>query len=116
MGAPRTTKYVLDILGRHRGTDVTMTQIQRELKEAGHPLDHAQVVSAIGRLIARNGLPITVVVQGAAWRYEASNAAPATASKVVEKTYELFELVGRTSDGTRIVRDESLTLYKLSEM
>ena len=117
MGAPRVSEFVLAVLERHRGTDVSIRQLTRELREAGHKFDNGQITGSVNRMASRNGLPITTVIKGQVWRYEASNAAKAEAKpETAEKTYELFELVGRKSDGTRIVRDEGQTLYSLTEL
>lgn len=117
MGAPRVSEFVLAVLERHRGTDVSIRQLAKELREDGHKFDNGQISGALNRMAARHGLPITTVIKGQVWRYEASNAAKTeTKPEVAEKTYELFELVGKKSDGTRIVRDEALTLYTLTEL
>lgn len=110
MGAPRTTHKIFDVLNQHRGLDVPLAEIT---KTTGYT--KAQVLTGIGNLIKRDGLPITVVVKGAAWRYEAANKIPAPRKPEAED--RLFELVGKTKNGDRIVRgDVTEVLYVLEEI
>lgn len=111
MGYVRTTPKVLAEISRHRGLDVPITTLT-----GATGLTDVQVRASMRQLIDRDGLPITVIMRGQVWRYEASNTV--TVSPAVEaKTDTVFERIGRTSTGDVIVRgDVTEILYVLSEI
>lgn len=104
MGAPRTTPKVLDALNKRRGQTVTAADL---VKATG--LTEDQVKTAVLRLIAREGLPITTVSRGSAWRYDADGVNGQTMGPD-----SLFEVVGQASKGDIIVKgDVTGKLYKV---
>lgn len=105
MGAPRTTPKVLDALNKRRGQTVTVTDLAKATD-----LDEDQVKSAVSRLINRDGLPVTVLSKGAAWRYEVDGMNGQTPDT-------LFEMVGTAAKGDIVVKgDVTGKLYRVQPL
>jgi hypothetical protein len=103
---------VLEVLRKHRGTDVTIGQI---MEETGFTRE--QVHSSVHHLITRNALPITAVVRGNVYRYEHSNAGEPKVDAEQEKPERrLFEEIGTTKNGTVVAQDQDGNLYRVVEM
>jgi hypothetical protein len=124
MGGTATTPHVIPILEANPNKNLSLQFISNELKKAGNPLTDPQITAVMGRLHSRYGVKVRTIMRGSMWLYDPDaddqllgarkkkNVAPAPSGKA----YELFELVGETGDGSKIVRDESLKLYKLTEI
>lgn len=110
MGYARTTPKVMESLNRHRGLDVPIKTV---MDETGYT--DRQVRSAVRSLIERDKMPITVVMKGQIWRYEASNTSKVEVQELPTDT--IFEYVGKTATGDLIVRgDATQTMYRLSSL
>lgn len=102
---------VLEVLRKHRGTDVTIGQI---MEETGFLRD--QVHSSVHHLITRNNLPITTVVRGNVYRYEHSNAGEPMVAEPAQPEKRLFEELAVTKAGVIVAQDQDGKLYTVEEM
>lgn len=106
MGAPGTSGKVLDVLSKHRGIDVTVTDI---CQDTG--LTREQVKTAVNNLAVRHNLPITTVVRGNVYRYEKANAATTPKS---DET--LYVQLGVTKAGVVLLEDEEGELWRATKI
>lgn len=123
MGGIPTTPFIIPILEANPNKNLSIRFLSDELKKINHPLTDAQILSSMSRLHSRYGMKVKTVMRGNMWLYDpdADESLLGPQRKAVApppsgKAYELFELVGETGDGSKIVRDESLRLYRLVEM
>ncbi len=113
------TPKVLAVLTDKIGQNVTTDEIARATG-----LERAQIQSVIARLTRDNGLPITTVVRGNMFRYEAdregdNGAEPTplpTAKDYADSAPRTYTEVGITRNDEIIVRDENGTLFKLTDL
>ena len=80
------------------GNAITLPQLRRILRQAGHPTKDAQV-SARGALVERNGMPTLDLQNGSFLELAAKPSSPATGvvdvtgvSRVVEKDREVLTI------------------------
>ena len=121
MGAPRTTKYVLDVLMEREGN---ATPIGMIISRTG--LTREQVLTAAQKLVAKD-CGVSRVLSGHAWVYKTAVETPAVKPEgkrltVVPKTVEersgnrIFTEIGKASTGEVIIQDVEGNLYKAKKI